>query len=79
MYICVYICIYVHDCLDPSQTEYDRFRPPCDLATIVDVVGDRVLSLVCLRPMYNHHMVVAADRQWSQMLFGAQDRALVTY
>ena len=63
---------------DPSQTEYDRFRPPCDLATIVEVFGDRVLSLVCLRPMYNHHMMVAADRQRSQIFVGAQDRALVT-
>ena len=28
--------------------------------------------------MYNHHTMVAADRQWSQIFFGAQDRALVT-
>ena len=49
-----------------------------NLATIVEVFGDRVLSLICLRPMYNHHTMVAADRQWSQIFFGAQDHALVT-
>ena len=61
MYIYIYTCIYAHGCLDPSQTECDRFRPPCDLATIVEVFDGRVLWLVCLRPMYNHHTMVAAD------------------
>ena len=38
-----------------------------NLATIVEVFSDRVLSLIGLRPMYNHHTMVGADRQWSQI------------
>ena len=33
-----------------------------NLATIVEVFGDRVLSLVGLRPMCNHRTMVAAGR-----------------
>ena len=48
-----------------------------NLATIVEVFGDRVLSLVGLRPMCNHRTMVAAGREWSQTYFGPQDRTLV--
>ena len=48
-----------------------------NLATIVEVFGDRVLSLVGLRPMCNHRTMVAAGRGWSQAYFGPQDRTLV--
>ena len=48
-----------------------------NLATIVEVFGDRVLSLVGLRPMCNHRTMVAAGRGWSQTYFGPQDRTLV--
>ena len=48
-----------------------------NLATIVDVFGDCVLSLIGLRPMCNHRTLVAAGRRWSQAYFGRQDRALV--
>ena len=40
-----------------------------NLATIVEVFGDRVLSLVGLRPMCNHRTMVAAGRGWSQTYF----------
>ena len=40
-----------------------------NLVTIVEVIGDRVLSLVGL--------MVAAGRRWSQTYFGPQDRTLV--
>ena len=43
-----------------------------NMATIVEVFGDRVLSLVGLETD-----VVAAGRGWSQTYFGPQDRALV--
>ena len=45
-----------------------------NLATIVEVFGDRVLSLVGLRPMCNHRTMVAAGRGWAQTYFGPQDR-----
>ena len=48
-----------------------------NLATIVEVFGNRGLSLIGRRPMYNHRMMVAAGRMWSQTCFGTQDRALV--
>ena len=48
-----------------------------NLATIVDVFGDRVLSFIGLRPMCNHRTMVAADRRWSQTYVGPQDRTLV--
>ena len=48
-----------------------------NLATIVEVFGDRVLSFVGLRPMCNHHTMVAAGRRWSHTYYGPQDRALV--
>ena len=48
-----------------------------NLATIVEVFGDRVLSLVGRRPMCNHRTMVAASRRWSQTYFGPQDRTLV--
>ena len=45
-----------------------------NLATIVEIFGDRVLSLAGLRPMCNHRTRVAAGRRWSQTYFVAQDR-----
>ena len=33
-----------------------------NLVTIVEVFGDHVLCLIGLKPMYNHHAMVAADR-----------------
>ena len=58
VYIYIYTCIYAHGCLDPSQTECDRFRPPCDLATIVEVFGGRVfvvfsMSETDVQPSYD--------------------------
>ena len=50
-----------------------------NLATIVEVFGDRVLSLAGLRPMCNHRTMVAAGRRWSLTYFGPQDRTLVAY
>ena len=49
-----------------------------NLATIVEVFGDLCCLLIGLRPMYNHHMMVAAGRTWSQTIFGAQDCAFIT-
>ena len=37
-----------------------------NLATIVDIFGDRVLSLIGPLPMYNHRTMVAFYRTWSQ-------------
>ena len=50
-----------------------------NLATIVEIFGDRVLFLVHVgpRPMCNHRTMVAAGRRWSQTYFGPQDRTLV--
>ena len=33
-----------------------------NLVTIVEVFGDHVLSLIGVKPMHNHHTMVAADR-----------------
>ena len=42
-----------------------------------EVFSDRVLSLICLRPIYNHRMMVAAGSTWSHTGSGSPDRNLI--
>ena len=51
-----------------------------NLGTIVEVFGDRELSLIGRRPMYNHCTMVAAGRTWSQdRAFGRRLAARPSY